>query len=260
MVRRSFNRRRAYPQRKRWYFNAGANLPIVGKTNVSFGSGTKKAIRSIAKQVVRNTVEPKRWNYEINNKDNFTNGTIYCFNIMENIVKGTDDVNRLGERIHLKNLLVKYNFEGDHVSNGGANTSFGRQLYFRIMLVGLKENITTAGDWSSATLGASTLFENYNIGHLMMSSVNKEKVTVFSDKKICVNTGDANKVYWTKYHTLAKTLDKSFQYDDQSTSTFSKGLNYYLVVIPYESQTASSTNLPVLNMTTTMHLNFSDTK
>lgn len=252
-------RRRIRPRhgrRKRWYFKAGANLPIIGKTNIALGtSKAKRSMYAIAKKVVRSNLEPKR---NIGKIDNFAplNAGIYTFNPMELILKGTDDVNRIGERIFLKNMQVGFSILNvqDQV-----NADYGHQKDIRIMLIKSKDNLTTGGTWASG-FGSTTLFQQSLIGYNMITPINKERVSVLFDRKYKITDGDTAKKATTKWIKFNIPLDQSFQFDDQGSSVYSKWGNLYLVFVIMANGLASAAALPGTSMNMEYHINFADSK
>lgn len=261
MAYRRFGRRRF--RKKRWYVSAGANLPFIGKTNVSFGSGAKskqkRAMYSIAKKVVRSTVEPKRFINRLDEETGLTQNTVYTHNITELITKGTDDDNRIGERIHLKNLLVDYEVHGVFAGNALYD---GYHKQFRILVIKSRHEFSTSGWDSGATFGSTELFEHGHVNHFMKGPILKENVTVLFDKcityqhpsKTDVNISNKNGVFNVP-------LDCTYQYNDQfaTSSTFGKNWNLYLVLIPHiPGGTTAESMQSEFNFA--YHINFSDTK
>lgn len=253
-------RRNRFRRRKRWYFSAGAKLPFIGKTNVSFGSGTKarkskRAMYSIAKKVVRSTVEPKRFIYAINEVTNWTQNTIYTHNIMQLIAKGTDDDNRIGERIHLKNLLIDYQLHGVYQGNAVYDGYF-KQVRFLVIRARQEH---TGTDWISG-FGSSDIFEQNHVNHFMKGPLLKENITVLYDKLITFE-----KPSKTDYNVSVKQgvinipLNCTFQYNDISTSITGKWWNLYLVAIPHIPGGSTAQTMS-MESNIGYHLNFSDTK
>lgn len=259
MAYRRFGRRRFH--KKRWYVSAGANLPFIGKTNVSFGSGTKskqkRAMYSIAKKVVRSTVEPKRFINNINEQTQLLQNTIYTHNVTELIVKGTDDDNRIGERMHLKNLLIDYQFHG--VQTGEAVWK-GFKKQARLLVLRSRHEFTTSG-WGSG-FGSTELMEQQHVNHFMKGPILKENVTVLHDSLITYQSGSlTDKAVSCKQGVINIPLNCTFQYNDQfaTSSTFGKNWNLYIILIPHiPGGTTSANSESEFNFG--YHVNFSDTK
>lgn len=262
-----FRRRRfGYKKRgKRWYFNAGANLPFVGRTNVSFGTGSKqkRSMYNIAKKVVRSTVEPKRFIYNINGVTDTTQNTIYTHNISQLIAKGTDDHQRIGERIHLKNLFVS-------MTAIAVNQGLEPQVYdkypkqYRLLVLKARQE-HTGTDWISG-FGSTELFEHEdsvspNPNHFMKGPIQKENVTVLASKTVTFHkSSDDSGMYRTfNQQVFNVPLNMSFQYNDVSTSILGKWYNLYLVLIPHIPGGSTAASMES-EFNLAYHLNWSDTK
>jgi len=262
MVYRKRFGRKAVRKGKRWYFNAGAKLPFVGRTHVSFGTGSKqkRSMYNIAKKVVRSTVEPKRFVYAIDGVNDLTQATVYTHNITQLIAKGTDDVNRIGERIHFKNLLV--DMTAIAIRQGlDPQVWQNYQKQYRLMVVKSRKEYTGT-DWlSGASFGSTELFESTNPNHFMTGPVLKENVTVLHSSLITYQkSGDDSENYRTfNSHSFNVPLNCTFQYNDQSTSILGKWWNLYLILIPHiPGGTTSGAMESEFNLH--YHINFSDTK
>jgi len=206
--------------RKRWYFNAGANLPIIGKTNVSFGSGLQK--RSIVNLVRRRLEDPLHKTIS-NSNTNLLENTLYTVNLSGNIPQGDGDGNRSGDTIHIDALKIKLHFNTQDVDNKQV------PVEYRVMIV--KHDVDGQGGsdaWLSSTLGANDLFFGNNL--IICEQTNSKKVTVLYDK-ICRITPQQNA---TSTCTLSEILRLNSTFTYKTGTNYGKFYNYYLVVAAHQ--------------------------
>lgn len=247
---------RRYGRRKRWHFNASANLPFVGKTRVAFGSGKaraqKRAMYKIARTVVRKTTTPKQF---INTKLGLapTAHTMYTYNVLDQITKGTDDENRIGEHIHLKNFLLNIQTTSSQIDQAVDN---GVEKYMRI--IALTDNAQYTGSGYPGTgFGYSDLFQHNDKTLNMVSPILKENVTVLKDRVYKICDGNLSKTIQSKHIKFNVPLNRNFVYQDGST--YGKTWNLYIVVIVDVPTVTPATYINSV-YSWGSHLNFSDTQ
>lgn len=212
--------------RKRWYFNASANLPVVGRTSVSFGNEKVKRslipmVKAIAKKTIRNTEEAKHYlgsaALSVMNND-----TIYTLPIHANIQQGDTDNSRDGDRIRFETLKLNLSFE----SNQDAGTKF------RVMLIKTRLQPGATYSFSSGPIGQTDIFylQPYKLANAIPDP---KKCTVLFDNIYTLPANQITGVYKQKYEHLKIPLNTAFTYQTDSAS-YGKFHNYALVVIPMQ--------------------------
>lgn len=196
------------------------------------------AVRKIAKAVVHREAENKYVSYH--NEQNF-NGTVSssseCYPLMPPVDQGTDDFQRIGDKIRPKYLLVKGFVQ--------LNPNAGQVKYMppstvRVMLLSQKF-VKFSGDVSSKVDVAHLLKDNVSTGTGRpysgtifdnLAPINRDIFTVHLDRKMKFNwmsqqtqdSGGNPSVGWqtgndrTKYFTCKIKLPKTLTFDDGTGS------------------------------------------
>lgn len=227
-------RRKANPRlKKRWYFNAGANLPFLGRTSVAFG--TSKSKRSIINTVRRGLEDPmhKLWSAQgvSTPSSAVLQDTIYTINLTGNIPQGDTTFSRNGDNIHLDALKMRILF------NNAAAVNKAVPKHFRIMVVKSDIDAQGASDaWASGSLGASDLFQGNNTP--CFEHPNPKNVSVIYDKIV-------------KFKPAISATNEAMEFSEilrlGSTFTYKTGTNYgklhnlYLVCTGYEPGATTGT-------------------
>lgn len=222
--------------RKRWYFNAGANLPFVGRTNVSFG--TTKAKRSVINMVRQGLEDPQHKLYSQVGQapptvSSALQNTLYNLNLTGNIPQGTAEGNRTGDNIHLDAFKMKINFYTDNATNKQC------PVQFRVMLV--KHDIDTNGGsdaFASGGIGAADLFQGNNA--VTYELPNPKKVTVLYDK-LCTIIPQFND---NCVCTINEIIRLQTTHTYKTATNYGKYSNYYLMICG--SQPAATSGVTVI--------------
>lgn len=230
-----------------------------GKRIVHAKRGNKnKSMLNLVKRAIRSTVEPKRFVYAINEVLNLHQNIVYTHNITEGIVKGTDDMNRIGERIHFKNLFVDFQALSLNDTSGVIDNYL---KMFRILVIKSRDEFSTS-DWSTSGFAASDLFEHNEANHFMRGPLLKENVTVLHDSMHQYSKGSSQDAYVScKNGVFNVPLNCTYQYNDifATSSTFGKWWNLYLVLIPHVPGGSTDASIES-EFTVGYHINFTDTK
>lgn len=247
---------RSYGRKKRWYVNAGANLPFVGKTNVSFGT-TKRArsLNATIKKVVRNTTAPKSYEEDILNTftGGLKNNTIFTTNLSGQIVQGTDDDDRIGDVIHLKYLSMK----GRLSQTLTDATERHYPTWWRFLLIKSDKEYTTGNAFGTG-FGGTDLFKPYSTGsQLIYIPIDRQNVTVLKQWEYKMQSNTTLNSH-TKICDLSTKLDMTIKFKDGTI--FGKNNNLYLVVIFSNVNKATSDAIADSGLDLAWHVDFSDTK
>jgi len=219
--------RRPYPKtRKRWYFNAQANVPFLGPTKVAFGN-QKRSILNIVRKGLEDP-QHKLWSKVGTAPPNqtMTHNTLYTLNLTGNIAKGDDESDRTGENIHLDALKYKIHF----VSVNGSVSDPNMPKTYRIMIVRHDNDHGAGTDNFVSGLGMTDLFHGNNNACLELTSA--KNVSVLFDQliKITPQMGSTNN---DKLVTGFHKFNKTFTY--KPDQNYGKFYNYYLVVAGYQA-------------------------
>lgn len=217
---------------KRWYANASANLPFIGKTSVAFGSGMQK--RSLL-SVVRNGLEdPLHKIIREAPAGGLLQNTVYSLNLTGNIPRGDTDGSRTADTIHLD--AIKFSLQ---LTNSGS-TNVNNFKHYRFMIVKSDEDHLSGSDsWSNSALGLTALF--HPGANLLISKTNAKASTILYDKTVTI----APKVSGAIVSSLiTDTVRVGQKYVYKTGTNYGKHSNFYMVVIGYEpSATTGTTNV-----------------
>lgn len=230
----NFRTKKTYGKKKRWYFNAQANLPFVGATKVGFGTGMQK--RSIVNLVRRRLEDTchKLWSKvgAAPPSVGMTHNSIYAINLCGNISKGDDESDRTGESIHLDALKFRCHF----VSQSGSVTNGNRPKTYRVMIIKHDNDWLGGSDSFCSGPGATDLFHGNN--NPVWEWTAAKNVTVLYDKKIKINPQLSTEVYDNALEDIIK-FNSTFTY--KPDQNYGKFHNYYLCVMGYEPAGSSGT-------------------
>lgn len=227
-VRRQNRFRRGRRLKKRsWYFNAGANLPFIGKTNIAFGTNKQK--RSIINVVRRGLEDPlhKLWSAA---GTNILHNTLYTLNLTGNIPQGDTASSRSGDNIHLDALKLRMLFTTDVATNKSVPKEY------RIMVVRHDIEGQAASDaFASSTLGTSDLFQGNQTP--CFEHVNPKNCTVLYDKTCKLKPSISATNDLCEVSDIIR-FNSTFTY--KTNSNYGKMANYYLVLTSFEPGAATS--------------------
>lgn len=240
--------RRNYRQkgklRKRWYLNAGATLPFVGKTQIRMGNLQKRSIIN----TVRKGLEDPLHKVIAGAQQACTQSTHYTLNLLGNIARGDTGADRTGDNIHLDALKFNMLF-----SNNGA-TNLANEKILRIMIVKADAEVLGASDAWGSGLGSTDLYQD-SASLPVFACINPKLVTKVYDK--CVRLIPQGAVQSLTRISELIPINQRFTY--KSGTNFGKQINYYMVINIYEpGATSGTTNVGLVYLST--DLIFKDSK
>lgn len=212
-------------RRKRWYVNASANLPFVGRTSVGFGSGKgKRSFNQRVVKTIRNHEEPKHKMTSTN--QTLKQNTIYTANIMGNIPIGTGSSSRIGDEVFIEAIKFRNYFE--------QLAAIENTLELRMMIVEHDSDYAAGSDaFSDAALGTSDLFQSGTATNGTILGIHDpKKVTVHFDKVFELNKSVTGKV---RSHLLEMTLPIKKKFIYKTGTDYGKFKNWYIVVSGFAS-------------------------
>lgn len=223
-----FKRGRQTRLKKRgWYFNAGANLPFLGKTTVSLGK------RSIINTVRRGLEDPlhKLWSGQgiAPPQQNLLHNTLYTLNLLGNIPQGDTSQSRSADNIHVDALKIRLLFSTETTTN--------KQIpkEYRVMIVKHDTEGQAASDAFGSTLGATDLFQGNNV--VVYEQINPKNCTVIYEKRCKLKPSISATNDMCEISDIIR-LNTTFTY--KTNSNYGKMHNYYLVVCGYEPDAAAA--------------------
>lgn len=179
-----------------------------------------KAVATIAKKAVMKVAETKSY-LNTANSTNLTEDTVYAWNLMSGIPQGDDDDDRIGNKIMISNIYMKFQLYAYN------NVTLGRgDRHFRLMLIKSKTPLTS----SYTTITASDVFRSGTTTNMnFIGFPDRNKITVLYDKVIKVENRitDADNC---GSHTINLKVNKT-EFFETNSSLYLKNGNYYLIVV-----------------------------
>lgn len=214
---------------KRWYVNASATLPFVGKTSFAAGSGLAK--RSLKNQLQNLLLENKTKLIE-QFQTNALHNTIYTLPLLSNIPIGTGDASRLSDRISVKSIRLNM-----YVSQRATVASTATASFWRVLLLRHSAEYGSGSDAWVSGLGSSEIFQS---GTTVVGNgiVDYDKCTVLQEKWITLKRSDSAGID-VKHFTME--IFNIEQIYNSPTSNYGKQWNYYCVVIPQQDGSTAGT-------------------
>lgn len=216
--------------RKRWYLQAGATLPFIGKTSFAAGKRPyrkktyrKKTTRSYIATVAK-SISPANHKIFNNTSSALTHNTIASINVASNIPQGTSENARHGDQIQLE--AIKYRIQLDKNPSTNANT---RKVY-RVMFVKLDSLSGSGVDTWTATVGSTDLFHTTAVP--VHGLVNSKNVTVLLDRMVVMQPQLGTATHDTRF--LSGIIPLKCKHVYKSGTNDGKWCNYYFVVIGFE--------------------------
>lgn len=235
--------RKSFGKKKRWYFNAQADIPLWGKGKIGFGSGkAKRGLDKHIRSVVRRNEEAK---YKVFNTTVATakHDTLYTLNVCGNIARGTTMFNRIGDEIFLNALHLKI----------GAFNAIDDTCMVRVMVVKSDKDHLAADDTLNTGLGSSEMFLVDSAGTSTFSAgmyqgiLDPKLVTCVYDKLITINTPLSGKKL-QKSTNIFIPIHQKFQYE--TASNYGKKENWYVVCSAWSyGGTVGTTTSAGINLT-----------
>lgn len=192
-------------------------------------AGVKAIAKRVVKSAMARNVERKRLMFGIGDTD-LGHTTMYYISPLQHIVKGTDDVNRIGEKISNVRLNLGLEYYHNGVDSFGGTYKFqGSKL--RVLVVKSNRQLTTLpGAWTSTPPGGgsalpSLFAENY---HGSFSPVNTHEYTILYDRTVSsYKTDSTNNNGVPGLLRFSIPLAKQWRYLDNSV--YGKFNNIYIV-------------------------------
>lgn len=207
---------------KRWYFGATASLPIVGKTGIEFGSGTKTK-RSLGKLVdkrILSHAESKRKIIDNSGVVDPFHNTVYTQNPLGNIPQGSQIFARTGDEIHVNWIKYVFHFYNKNVV---------QNQKMRVMFVSADQEVRGSADSFGTGLTTGDIFMNYY--DPLISIPDFKKVTVLHDEIVSIPGQTVTGQRTGVVKEFKFSLNRTHSY--RTGSSYKNGKNYYLVVIPH---------------------------
>lgn len=215
------------------------SVPTTTQSSVSIAKPMVSAVRQIAKSVVRRETETKMCSTALSQLFNgVISGASECYPLVPPIVQGTDDYQRIGDRIKPKYLYVKGYVQYE---TGSYTQAYLPAVTCRAMIL-TQKNIRATSDVSSRVDTNHLLKDNVSTGVGRsyvggptdnLSPINKEAFNVLMDKRIKFNwannhsydTGGLAVPGWssgndrTKYFTARIKCPATLTYDTNTGNT-----------------------------------------
>lgn len=234
--------------KKRWYFSAGAKLPIVGQTNISFGSGSlnKRSFTGKVKATELRLAETKRKLVQQASISAGTQNTLYTFNPLGNIAQGSGVFNRVGDKIYVKGIDLRLHFYGKNQND----------TRFRFLIIKHDDEYLGGSDSWGSGFGSTDIFYNYQDALLAQSD--PRKVQILHDEIITLprqSAYDGNLQMTSVLKDMYVNVSQQQQY--VTGTNFTKSKNLYFVCIPHREEGISGTTA-VGSLEMSMTLTFKD--
>jgi len=221
-------------RRRNYRAMAGRRAPVVQRTIGGRKVINTKAVRAIAKSVVRKEAENKFVSQNFNQLFNSTiSSASECYALMPPVPRGDDDFQRIGDKVRGKGLYVKgYVQIGKDVAGNIYNVP---PSTLRMMILSQK-NIKVSTDVGTRADVAHLLKDNFATGTARdyagnaydnLAPINKDLFHVYMDKKvrfqwqnIQTGTGGIPDVTWqsgnniTRYFTCKIKVPATLTFDD----------------------------------------------
>uniref|UniRef100_UPI00404940F5 hypothetical protein n=1 Tax=Flavobacterium sp. TaxID=239 RepID=UPI00404940F5 len=272
---------------KRWYVDASATLPFIGKTGIKFGTTTpgarntkvKRAFTKEVQRIVNRNVLARKSNYipdALNIASPLAN-TWDTYNIFEEMFPYQETLDKdFDQRVNDSVNTTSIQFQGKI----SVPTFFTTPLYIKFWLVSHTKKITTNKIWTSGNgLGNSDLlqaFDDESYPAQIQSMFDKEKdVTKLWEDTIILQpprmteTSTGNFVL-TQSTSTEKFLDYTipfkkhlvFNKDDPTGNGgyFLKNKQFYLLHASHQSDVATGNALPFDLINTRLKINYTDGK
>lgn len=232
--------------RKRWYVNASANVPFLGRTNIRMGNQiAKRSLAAAVTAIQKRNSEPK---HKLTNQTYVmaTHNTLISKNLCGNIARGDSFNTRDGDTIHLEAFKAKFFFQKNPVENA--------TLYYRILILKSRLAVGAGTDnWNNA-LTSGDIFKNLGGGPLTWM-VDSKLVTVLYDETTRLPDTQFSGQLIGAHKDIFVPLKYKFEYQNQTD--YNKHMNLYMVFIPFLVGGTPGTTI-TMDFTTTTDLIFKD--
>jgi hypothetical protein len=222
------------PYRYAPYAAAAAQLGVPSQVSNRFAAGrsytrtvTKKRKTAAPSNSVKSQMLKAIDNHHLTMSDNniflagsgFTSGTLFCNNLTAQIVQGTGNSNRVGDKIHLNKIVLR----GCVITPPSVAGAYS----FRVMLVWSSNEYNPAGLGAGLTF-AEIFLPNTGSNNITTAIANPKACTVIYDKVIDVNSLLTTVSDLQTFGTEI-SLSQDFVYEN-SAGVYGKNKNLYLVV------------------------------
>lgn len=206
---------------KRWYVNASADIPFVGKGSFSAGNGMQ---RRALKTTLENLLLENKTKLIEQFQTNALHNTVYTLPLLSNIPIGTGDAARISDRIHVKS--IRFNL---YVSQRATTPSTATTSLWRFLLLKHTAEYGTGSDAWISGLGSTEIFQT---GSTQFSTalVDYDKCQVLQEKIVTLKRSDSTGVDCSHFTMECFNIDQQY---NSPTSNYGKTNNYYLVGIPF---------------------------
>lgn len=199
------------------------------------GKGLKKAITKVVKKQLRASVELKQFKND-NQIINLFHGASKAYNFLSPIIQGTNEYNRIGNRIKLRSIIIKGVY--DNQTAGLPTIDNSISLYMWLLQVPrVRDTFTVLGSAQAYNTSSGTDAIMFNLTYAgednNQLTVNKENgVKVLASKKLRLKTNITGSLMHKEYVFYHNFKGTNFEYID--SDVFQSKFNYYWVLRGYQ--------------------------
>jgi len=139
----------------------------------------------------------------------------------QNIVRGVNNDQRIGDSVHLLSLKVSGWFKSQTITS--------KACHYRMLVLWSGEEYSVAGGWTTPALTASEMFINTSTGWIPNNIINPKAVTVLDDREITLNNSITG-VGDLESFSYSVPLNCDFDYQ-AAGSVYGKLRNLYVVLV-----------------------------
>lgn len=211
--------------KKRWYVNASANIPFIGKTTIS--AGNQKFKRAVAQVVKRSVLSPRADQIFIDTA-NMTHSTIQTYNLTAQITNiNNGQQSRAGDKANLKYIKLKCRT----IINFDTLPTNVQNCHWRMMVLKSSKEYDPSATSFGSGLGSSEIFIQPSVPEI--SYPDTREVTMLFDRTFTYTTEASADSGIKVFHSeISVPLNESFRYRDPD-GKYGKNHNIYLVCIPF---------------------------
>jgi len=192
---------------------------------------TASSFTKAVKKVINREAETKSFLVG-NNNSNLTDDVVYAWNLNAQLPQGDDSDDRIGNKIHIKNIYMKMHLYAYN------SATLGRQdKHFRVMLIKTKTPLTN----TFASITATDVFRSGTTTNgFLVGFPDRNKITVLMDKQITV-PNKVSDVPTSRTLTVNHKINKS-EFFESDASLYLKGGNYYFIVTAGSGDNLANSN------------------
>lgn len=207
---------------KRWYLNASADIPFVGKGSLSVGNGMqRRALKNTLENLLLETKTKLIEQFSFN----CLHGTIITLPLLSNIPIAVGDAGRISDRIHVKSIRLNF-----YISQRASVASTATVSLWRVILLKHTAEYGSGSDAWISGLGSTEVFQAGSTT-FPTAFVDYDKCTVIEDKVITLKRSDSAGIDVQHFSMNAFNIDHQY---NSPTSNYSKtNTNMYVICVPW---------------------------